>query len=108
MYKDGLHEHSRLEEEYFYKKERELIEKNKRSEAQKKELLERTQHYHKCSTCGHDMEEVVKDEFSLLFCQHCESVHMRLADLNGRQAPGKLKMMFMDLRDRLQQLKNTA
>lgn len=108
MYKDGLHEHSRLEEEYFYKKEREIIEKNKAAEAQKKDLLERTQHYHKCATCGHGMDEMVKDNLSLLVCQHCESVHLRLADVTELQHQGRLKLLFIDIRDRLLQMKQSA
>ncbi len=108
MYKDGLHEHSRLEEEYFYKKEREIIEKNKRSEQEKQQLLARTQHYHKCAKCGHDMEEVVKESLSMLVCHTCESVHLSLSDVEALQHQGKFKVLMMDVRDRFMSLKRSA
>ncbi len=108
MYKDGLHEHSRLEEEYFYKKERELIEKNKKEAAQKRELLERTSHYHKCAKCGHDMNEVTKDGVSLLACRSCESIHISLESLNSLSQHGQLKSLASDARELMIEWKKSA
>jgi ribosomal protein L37AE/L43A len=104
----GLHEHSRLEEEYFYKKERELIEKLKETERRKKELFERTAHYHKCAKCGHEMEERVREDLSLLVCRHCESVHLPLATLDVLSNPHKMKMLLSDLKVALELTKNSA
>ena len=108
MYKDGLHEHSRLEEEYFYKKERELIDKNKKEAAQKRELLERTSHYHKCAKCGHDMNEVLKDGVSLLACDSCESIHISLESLQALNQQGRLKSLANDSRELRQEWKKIA
>ncbi|WP_141735507.1 hypothetical protein [Oligoflexus tunisiensis] len=108
MYKEGPGEPSRLEDEYFYKKDRELIDKMKAAEQQKKEILERTQHYHKCSKCGHGMEERVRGEISLLCCHHCESVHLSLRTLESLAHHGRLKAVINDLQDHLSTLKESA
>jgi ribosomal protein L37AE/L43A len=109
MYKDGPGDHaSRLEDEYFYKKDRELIEKMKETEKQKKDVLERTQHYHKCSKCGHGMEERIREEISLLCCHHCDSVHISLKTLESLSQHGKLKAVMNELRDHLTNVKESA
>ncbi len=108
MYRDGLSDPSRLEDEYFYKKDRELIEKMKATEKQKQEILERTQHYHKCSKCGHGMDEKVRDDISFLFCKHCECVHLSLNTLEGLGQHGQLKLLVSELRDQLKSLKESA
>jgi NADH pyrophosphatase NudC (nudix superfamily) len=110
MYKEGPaeHKHSRLEEEYFYKKERELIDKMKATEQAKKDILERTQHYHKCGKCGHGMEERTQEEVSLLCCRHCESVHIPLKTLENLGHHGRLKVVLNQLRDHLANLKESA
>lgn len=108
MYKEGSGEPSRLEDEYFYKKDRELIEKMKSAEKAKKDILERTSHYHKCSKCGHGMEERVREDISLLCCLHCESVHITLSTLENLGHHGRLKVVLNDLRDYLSNLKESA
>ncbi|HYX37501.1 MAG TPA: hypothetical protein VE954_30730 [Oligoflexus sp.] len=108
MYKEGPGDPSRIEDEYFYKKDRELIEKMKAAEKQKKDILERTQHYHKCSKCGHGMEERVREEISLLCCQHCESVHISLKTLEDLTHHNRLKLIVNELRDHLGNLKESA
>src|SRR6478735_11732387 len=108
MYKEGPGDPSRLEDEYFYKKDRELIDKMKETERQKQDILERTAHYHKCGKCGHAMEERVREEISLLCCQHCESVHLSIKTLENLSHHGLLKLLVSDLKDHLQNLKETA
>ncbi len=110
MYKEGPADHnpSRIEEEYFYKKDRELIEKMKATEKAKKDILERTAHYHKCSKCGHGMEERVREEISLLCCRHCESVHISLTTLENLGHHGRLKVLLNELRDHLTNIKESA
>lgn len=107
MYKDGPGDPSRIEDEYFYKKDRELIERMKDAERQKKDILERTSHYHKCAKCGHTMEERIREEISLLCCHHCESVHISVRTLESL-SHGQLKVILNDLRDHLNQLKESA
>jgi len=108
MYKEGPGDPSRLEDEYFYKKDRELIEKMKTEERQKKDILERTTHYHKCSKCGHGMEERVGEEVSLLCCRNCESVHLSLKTLENLVQHSRLKVVINELRDHLSELKESA
>ncbi len=108
MYTDGRNDPSRLEDEYFYKKDRELIDKMKEEERQKKDVLERTQHYHKCSKCGHGMEERVREELSFLLCNHCECVHISLSSLESLSQPKQLKLLVSELRDQLKNLKESA
>ena len=110
MYTDGLlHEHSRLEDEYFYKKDRELIEKIKERERQKKDLLARTEHYHKCAKCGQQMEDRVWDDIRFLACNHCASVHMSLETLERiRDQHQKTKTFVGELKDSLKIVKESA
>ena len=97
MFKDGLGEKRLLEEEYFYKKDRELIEKMKESEKQRVELLNRTSHYHKCGCCGHDMNELVHEDVSLLQCQNCDHVHVSLETLESLTQGRKLKNLITEI-----------
>lgn len=108
MYKEGPGDPSRLEDEYFYKKDRELIEKMKTEERQKKDILERTAHYHKCSKCGHGMEERVREEISLLCCRNCESVHISVKTLASLAQHNRLKVVLNELHDHLNFLKESA
>lgn len=97
MYTDRLNEHTRLEEEYFYKKDRELIEKMHEDERKKQELLARTAHYHKCGCCGHDMKETVHDTLQLLQCQNCENVSMSMETLELLTQGRRLKNLVSEL-----------
>ena len=108
MYTDGLKEPSRLEDEYFYKKDRELIDKMKEEERKKNDILERTQHYHKCSKCGHGMEERFREEISFLLCKNCECVHIAMSSLESLGQPKQLKLLVSELRDQLKNLKEAA
>lgn len=100
MYTDRLNEHSRLEEEYFYKKDRELIEKMHEDERKKQELLARTAHYHKCSCCGHDMKETVHENLQVLQCQNCENVHLSMETLELLTQGRRLKNLVTELQIR--------
>lgn len=100
MYTDRLNEHSRLEEEYFYKKDRELIEKMHEDERKKQELLSRTAHYHKCGCCGHDMKETVHDALQVLQCQNCENVSLSMETLELLTQGKRFKNLVTELQIR--------
>lgn len=102
MYSDRLSEHSRLEEEYFYKKDRELIEKMQETERKKQELLSRTAHYHKCGCCGHDMKETVHDGLEFLQCQHCENIQVSMEMLELMSQGRRLRALITELQIRKQ------
>ncbi|MBC7661605.1 MAG: hypothetical protein H7249_18055 [Chitinophagaceae bacterium] len=97
MYTDRLNGHSLAEEEYFHKKDRELIEKMHESEAKKQDLLARTAHYHKCGCCGHDMKETVHEDLQFLQCQQCENVHVSIEMLEILSQGKKLKTFLNEL-----------
>ncbi len=103
MFKDGRHEASRLEDEYFYKKDRELIDKMHEEEARKQELLARTSHYHKCACCGHGMQDKVHDEVQFLQCENCDNVQFSLQNLESLTQGRKLKNLVTDLLIRKQE-----
>lgn len=100
MYTDRLNEHTRHEEEYFYKKDRELIDKMHEVERKKQELLARTAHYHKCGCCGHDMKETVHLEMQLLQCQNCENVSLSMETLELLTQGKRLKNLINELQIR--------
>jgi hypothetical protein len=100
MYTDRLNEHSRLEEEYFYKKDRELIDKMHEEERKKQELLARTAHYHKCSSCGHGMKESVHDDLQILQCQNCENVSLSMETLELLTQGRRFKNLVTELQIR--------
>jgi len=102
MYTDRLNDHSLNEEEYFYKKDRELIEKMHETERKKQELLARTAHYHKCGCCGHDMKENTLEEIEFLQCQHCENVQVSFEMLELMSHGRKLKNLITELQIRKQ------
>lgn len=68
---------SLLEEEYFYKRDQELIAKLKAAEQERLEALEKASHVHRCSHCGNHMQQASFDgSHQFLYCQSCQSVHL--------------------------------
>lgn len=102
MYTDRLNDHSLNEEEYFYKKDRALIEKMHDSERKKQELLARTAHYHKCGCCGHDLKEIAHEDLQFLQCQHCDNVQLSMVMLEVMAHGRKLKNLITELQIRKQ------
>lgn len=103
MYKDGLGEKSLIEEEYFYKKDRELIEKMKETEKKKADLLERTSHYHKCADCGHAMHSKNFEGMDFLQCQTCESIHLPIKSAHMASQGRRLRALLNELELRKQE-----
>lgn len=76
--------HSRLEEEYFYKKDRELIEKIKKEKAEAETQKEKALHLGHCPSCGSQTESIVLADgknSKVDYCHSCGSVTMKLNDL---------------------------
>ncbi|SMF20083.1 hypothetical protein [Pseudobacteriovorax antillogorgiicola] len=86
-----------LEREYFYKKDRELIDKIKEKEALKLLDQERSSHQNKCSMCGHEMEQKSMEGASFLYCSECKSLHMAVQDLDNLSLRHKLRNVVSDL-----------
>ncbi len=72
---------SRAEDVYFYKKDRELIEKMKRLNIEEDALRTKLRYFHKCGHCGHDMQAFELDQLTLLHCVHCDSIHIPMEAL---------------------------
>ena len=108
MYTDALGEHSRLEEEYFLKKDRELIDKMKKTEVQKAQLLERTAHYHKCGCCGHDMQVKTFENLEFMQCQSCESLQFTPKAAEALSRGRSLRNLLTDLEIEKQELEQSA
>ena len=88
------------EEEYFYKLDKELVEKKRkdldahRAEQMSKERKE--QHWMKCPKCGTDLEEVNLQDVMIDRCPECEGIwldHGELEFLVDGQA--KLSKVFL-------------
>lgn len=82
---------SRLEEEYFFKREQELIRKFREAEKTRLEQLEKSSHINRCSHCGTEMEHNSYDAISFLYCQSCQSVHLTSEDLEALTNKSRLK-----------------
>lgn len=73
------------EEEYFYKKNKELIEQ-KRSEldarrAEREAEKLRTRHWMRCPKCGHEMEEVEMAGLKVDRCTECDGLYFDAGEL---------------------------
>ncbi|NRA63546.1 MAG: hypothetical protein HRU19_03635 [Pseudobacteriovorax sp.] len=88
---------SMLEKEYFLKKDRELIDKIKHDEEEKKTQAERALHFGKCSHCGAKMLSLEIDAAAMLFCESCHAVQMNLHDLDNLSVKHKLKHAISEL-----------
>ena len=93
------------EEEYFYKKNKELLEKmRKELDAKRADQEARsTQHQHwmKCPKCGHTMEEVDLGGIKVDQCTNCQGIYFDKGELEllmSAQEPkgflGGLKRLF--------------
>jgi uncharacterized protein len=77
------------EQEYFHRKEKELLEKRrKEQEAQStaeeaRELKER--HWMRCPRCGHEMAEEELSGIQALRCGHCAGVYFEASELERIQ-----------------------
>ena len=83
------------EEDYFYRRNRELIEKRRKELDAKKADEEKTErkslHWMKCPKCGGDMEEISLSHILVDKCGECEGIffdHGELETLLESQAQG--------------------
>jgi len=93
------------EEEYFYKKNKELLDKMRTGLDAKRAEQEagsgRNQHWMKCPKCGKDMEEVALAGIKVDQCSNCLGIYFDKGELElllGAQEPkgflGGLKRLF--------------
>ena len=70
------------EEEYFYKLNKELIEKNREKAAQAKADADRPASWMKCPKCGGDMEEIDLAGIDIDKCQGCQGIFFDNGELD--------------------------
>ena len=87
--------HTPTEDEYFYKLNRELIEKNRaKRDAERLELAElemKKQHWMKCPKCGHDMEEIELSGLKIDKCTNCSGLYFDQGELETLLDPKSRK-----------------
>ena len=73
------------EEEYFQKKEMDLLSQLKQNKEKQKEQEElgtlKTLHYMHCPKCGHDLEERTLDEAKIDVCTKCAGIWLDKGEL---------------------------
>ncbi|MFC1534707.1 zf-TFIIB domain-containing protein [Thermodesulfobacteriota bacterium] len=73
------------EEEYFYKLDKELLEKKRKElDAQRAEQAtkeRKEQHWMKCPKCGADLEEICYQDVMIDKCTECEGIWLDQGEL---------------------------
>ncbi len=91
---------SKSEEEYFTKRDLELLEKKRVQLQSEAQAAERKSHYLKCPKCGADLAE---DEFHGITIERCPECHGIWLDagevesLVSEKKPGLLARVFSDV-----------
>ena len=85
------------EEEYFYKKDRELIEKTKEKEAQKQMAEEMHSHLGKCPTCGDGLERRLAFGKHFTHCHGCKTMQIKTETLKELLEDKNLKKVLFEL-----------
>ena len=70
------------EEEYFYKLNKELIEKNREKASQAKAEDDRPDSWMKCPKCGGQMEEIDLAGIAIDKCQSCQGIYFDNGELD--------------------------
>ncbi len=77
--------HSTAEEEYFYRLNRELIEKNKlkwiAEKQQQEQLTMKKLHWMKCPKCGHNLKETDISGIKIDKCNTCSGIYFDNSEL---------------------------
>ena len=85
------------EDEYFARRDAELIEKQRRQQAAAAAAAERRTHYMKCPKCGHDLATVEFHGVQIDRCPNCDGVwldHGELDRLLQHHDPGIFSRVF--------------
>jgi hypothetical protein len=88
---------SRLEQEYFYRKERELINRLHEEKRLAEGNAEKSTHLNCCAFCGTGMEQKDYRGTSYLYCQGCDSIHIGLDSLDDMAIHHRLKKFVSEL-----------
>ena len=95
---------SRNEEEYFAKRDAELLDEQRRRSAAEAAEAERRSHYLKCPKCGYDLESIDYDGVTVDRCTKCAGIWLdpgELEALRKVEGPNLLSRIFDDVSEAL-------
>ena len=91
---------SKNEEEYFRKRDAELIETTRAQQESLREQVERQKHLMKCPRCGRDLQTMKHREVEVDICPEGHGTWLdsgEMEQLAAYQEPGLIKQAFMDV-----------
>ncbi len=91
---------SKSEEEYFTKRDLELLKKKRAQIATEAQAAERQSHYMKCPKCGADLLEEQFHGISIERCPECQGIWLdagEVENLMSEKKPGLLARVFGDV-----------
>ncbi len=74
---------SRNEEEYFARREAELVQERRVAAAEAAAEAERKSHYMKCPKCGHDLHTETYQGIEVDKCQVCQGIWFDAGEVNS-------------------------
>lgn len=92
--------HSKNEDEYFAKRDAELLETTRAHKASLREQVERQKHVGKCPRCGRDLVKMKHREVEVDICPEGHGTWVdagEMEQLANYQEPGLIKSAFMDV-----------
>ena len=91
---------SKNEDEYFRKRDAELIETTRAQQESLREQIERQKHLMKCPRCGRDLLTMKHREVEVDICPEGHGTWLdagEMEQLANYQEPGLIKQAFMDV-----------
>jgi Zn-finger nucleic acid-binding protein len=92
--------HSKNEDEYFAKRDAELLKTTRSKEATLREQIERQKHVGKCPRCGLDLVTMKHRQVEVDICPEGHGTWVdagEMEQLVNYQEPGLIKSAFMDV-----------
>jgi len=99
---------SKTEEEYFTKRDMELLKKKRQQAQTEAEQTERAQHYMKCPKCGADLKQEEFHGVTIERCPEDKGIWLDAGEIErlmDDQAPGLLAKVFSGVTASLSQQK---
>jgi hypothetical protein len=100
---------SRTEEDYFTKRDRELLQKKRHELDEEADREERQQHFMKCPKCGADLQSEEFHSVTIDRCPDCDGIWLDSGEIDSLMTdtePGLLGRVFGDLTATLRERKS--
>ena len=88
-----------LEDEFIYKRDRELIEARLEREKKLKRNQDLESHKHHCAHCGDSMHDMEFESATISACSNCGSVHMTLEALDKVSSEQDIRRLYYKVRE---------